>query len=39
MGQLVSYPANEETYDGMKGLKIFFRSWRPEGTPRQGDMT
>jgi hypothetical protein len=39
MGQLVSYPANEETYDGMKGLKIFFRPWRPEGTPRQGDMT
>ena len=35
MGQLVSYPANEGTYDGMKGLKIFFRSWRPAGTRRQ----
>jgi alpha-beta hydrolase superfamily lysophospholipase len=24
----------EETFDGAKGLKIFMRSWRPEGSPR-----
>lgn len=26
--------AREETFDGAGGLKIFLRSWRPEGTPR-----
>ena len=26
--------AREETFDGKGGLKIFFRSWRPEGKPR-----
>jgi acylglycerol lipase len=26
--------AREETFDGTGGLKIFFRSWRPEGKPR-----
>lgn len=25
---------NEERFDGTKGLKIFFRSWRPSGKPR-----
>lgn len=24
----------EETYEGAKGLRIFFRSWRPDGKPR-----
>ena len=24
----------EETFEGIGGLKIFFRSWRPEGQPR-----
>jgi acylglycerol lipase len=24
----------EETFEGVGGLNIFFRSWRPEGTPR-----
>jgi acylglycerol lipase len=31
MSQLVSSPVHEETYEGAKGLMIFFRSWRPEG--------
>ena len=26
--------AREETFEGTGGLKIFFRSWRPEGKPR-----
>jgi alpha-beta hydrolase superfamily lysophospholipase len=26
--------ASEETFDGSGGLRIFFRSWRPEGKPR-----
>jgi alpha-beta hydrolase superfamily lysophospholipase len=34
MDQIVSYPATEETYTGKGGLKIFFRSWRPEGKPK-----
>jgi alpha-beta hydrolase superfamily lysophospholipase len=25
---------HEETFDGLGGLKIFLRSWRPDGTPR-----
>jgi acylglycerol lipase len=25
---------NEERFEGTKGLNIFFRSWRPSGTPR-----
>ena len=25
---------NEERFDGIKGLGIFFRSWRPSGKPR-----
>ena len=34
MDQIVTYPATEETYVGKGGLKIFFRAWRPEGTPK-----
>ncbi len=34
MDQLANYAATEETYIGKGGLKIFFRSWRPEGKPR-----
>ena len=26
--------AGEETFDGIGGLRIFLRSWRPEGNPR-----
>ena len=26
--------ASEETFEGSGGLRIFFRSWRPEGKPR-----
>ena len=29
MDQKVNYPATEETYEWAKGLKIFYRSWRP----------
>jgi len=25
---------NEERFEGVKGLSIFFRSWRPSGKPR-----
>ena len=25
---------NEQTFEGVGGLNIFMRSWRPEGTPR-----
>lgn len=32
MDQNVS-PVTEETFTGKDGLKIFFRSWRPAGTP------
>jgi acylglycerol lipase len=31
MAQSISTPAREETFEGAKGLRIFFRSWRPEG--------
>lgn len=34
MDQIVTYPATEETYAGKGGLKIFYRAWRPEGTPK-----
>jgi acylglycerol lipase len=31
MAQSITYPVHEETFEGAKGLRIFFRSWRPEG--------
>lgn len=34
MDQIVTYPASEETYVGKGDLKIFFRAWRPEATPK-----
>jgi hypothetical protein len=34
MDQTVSKAPTEETFEGVGGLRIFFRSWRPEGTPR-----
>jgi alpha-beta hydrolase superfamily lysophospholipase len=30
----MALPAHEETFQGTGGLKIFFRSWRPTGSPR-----
>ena len=30
----MALPAHEETFQGTGGLKIFFRSWRPAGSPR-----
>jgi len=34
MDKAATVPATEETYAGKGGLKIFFRSWRPAGTPK-----
>jgi len=34
MNQGIAVPAVEESYEGMKGVKIFYRSWRPDPTPR-----
>ena len=34
MSQVVGRPVTEETYPGKGGLKIFFRTWRPEGKPK-----
>jgi acylglycerol lipase len=30
----MAHTAREETYESAGGLKIFLRSWRPDGTPR-----
>ena len=34
MNQGIAVPVVEDTYEGMKGVKIFYRSWRPDATPR-----
>lgn len=31
---MAGLPLHEETYESVGDVKIFFRSWRPEGTPR-----
>ena len=31
---MVALTVHEETFDSLGGLKIFLRSWRPDGTPR-----
>jgi acylglycerol lipase len=31
---IAAVPVVEETYEGVKGLKIFYRSWRPDEKPR-----
>jgi alpha-beta hydrolase superfamily lysophospholipase len=30
----MAQPPVEETFDGLRGLRIFFRSWRPDAPPR-----
>ena len=34
MAEANARAATEETFDGVGGLKIFLRSWRPDGKPR-----
>ena len=34
MDQKVAFPAKEETFESLGGVKIFLRSWRPAGTPK-----
>lgn len=34
MNQGIAVPVVEDTYEGMKGVKIFYRSWHPDATPR-----
>src|SRR5262245_3716320 len=34
MNQGIVVPVVEETFEGMKGLKIFYRSWHPDAKPR-----
>jgi acylglycerol lipase len=34
MNQGTAVPVVEETYEGVKGVKIFYRSWRPDTKPR-----
>jgi acylglycerol lipase len=34
MNQGTAIPVVEETYEGVKGVKIFYRSWRPDTKPR-----
>ena len=34
MAQALNITTNEDRFEGVGGLNIFFRSWRPEGKPR-----
>ena len=31
---MATVPVKEETFDSTGGVKIFLRSWRPEGAPK-----
>ena len=34
MNHAIAVPVVEATYEGVNGVKIFYRSWRPDTAPR-----